>query len=378
MKKKPTVISLFSGAGCFDYGFEAAGYETKLTTDFDFDACATISISRPDWLNIHTDINDLDCKTISTETGLKKFDVDVLIGGPPCQPFSKSAYGTLGSKNAKNDPRSNLVNEYFRILDHLCPKVFVIENVPQFISGPNIKNLENIRTKVSQLNKRNGTSYKLSIQTINAAWYGVPQLRNRVFIVGERNGKDFVWPEVTHFEKGDKSLDTKRYLSVGEALKGIIHTKKELNSLQYRSSYSKLLEKIPPGMNYLWFSEIHGKKVFKSRSRFWNFLLKLSPLLPSWTITAQPGSNIGPFHWENRRLSEKEIARIQTIPANVEFFSSTAESVRKQIGNGVPSLLGEILGNEIKKQFLGFKQINTNLNLMPSRENRKTFLEYNP
>ena len=94
MKRKPSLVSLFSGAGCFDYGFEAAGYDTRLTTDIDFDSCATISISRHKWNNIHTDVYDLKKEIIYDITGLKKFETDILIGGPPCQPFSKSAYGT--------------------------------------------------------------------------------------------------------------------------------------------------------------------------------------------------------------------------------------------------------------------------------------------
>lgn len=376
MKKKPSLVSLFSGAGCFDYGFEAAGYDTKLTTDIDFDSCATISISRPKWNNIQSDIYDLKKEVIYDITGLKKFETDLLIGGPPCQPFSKSAYGTLGSVSALNDPRGNLVKEYFRILGNICPKVFIIENVPQFISGPNQSNLKVIKREISKINAENRTNYKLKFQVINTAWYGVPQIRNRLFIIAEREGNEFIWPEITHQEKADKELQIESYLTAGEALKGVKNRKSDLESLVYKGKYASLLRTIPAGMNYIWHSELHGKKHFKSRSRFWNFLLKLSPDLPSWTITAQPGSNIGPFHWENRRLSERELARLQTIPDDVEFFCSTIDSPRKQIGNGVPSLIGEILGNEIKKQLLGHKNFETHLKLLPTRRKKRIGLEF--
>lgn len=372
MAKKPSVISLFSGAGCFDYGFEAAGFRTAFTTDIDTDACTTISISRPKWINWNCDISTISGRQILSATGIKKYDTDVLIGGPPCQPFSKSVYGSLGRDNSKSDPRSKLFLHYLRILEQICPKVFVIENVPQFITGGNEHNLKLLQSEIASINKRNKLNYVLNIQLVNMAHYGVPQQRTRLFIVGSRNGKTFQWPAPTHLNEADSDLNIKKFRTAGEVLSGLKLSKSELSDLEFRGQYARYLKSIPPGMNYIWHSELYGRSKFKSRSRFWNFLLKLSPDLPSWTITAKPGMAIGPFHWDSRRLSDRELARLQTIPDNVEFFGTSISSPRNQIGNGVPSLIGELLGHEIKGQLLGYRNYKYELELLASTKTRKS------
>lgn len=375
MKRQPSVISLFSGAGCFDYGFEAAGYKTLFTTDIAADACMTISISRPKWINWNCDITEINGKDILTTTRLKKYETDVLIGGPPCQPFSKSVYGSLGKDNSKNDPRSKLFLQYLRILEDLCPKVFVIENVPQFITGGNELNLKILQKEINRINKNNKSNYTLSIEIINMANYGVPQLRNRLFIVGSRTGKKFHWPIPTHLNNSDHNLGILPLRTAREVFFDLSHTKAELIELEFKGQYSQYLKTIPPGMNYLWHSELYGRNKFKSRARFWNFLLKLSPDLPSWTITAKPGNSIGPFHWDSRRLSNRELARLQTIPDDVEFFGTSINSPRIQIGNGVPSLIGELLGNEIKMQLLGFRKQSYKLKLLSFKGKKKSAQE---
>ncbi len=104
------------------------------------------------------------------------------------------------------------------------------------------------------------------------------------------------------------------------------------------------LKEIPPGQNYFALSERSGypNPKFEANKRFWNFLLKLHPNLPSWTIAAQPGPWVGPFHWNNRRLRVPESAAIQTFPEDYHFVG-TRRSIQKQIGNAVPSLLGEAM-----------------------------------
>ena len=101
---------------------------------------------------------------------------------------------------------------------------------------------------------------------------------------------------------------------------------------------------------------LHGRghPLFGWRRRYWSFLLKLSKWRPSWTITAQPGPAIGPFHWDNRRLSRLEMARLQTFPDGHEVRGNLG-SVQRQLGNAVPSLLAEVLGREIRRQLLGHR-----------------------
>src|SRR6185312_12245754 len=112
---------------------------------------------------------------------------------------------------------------------------------------------------------------------------------------------------------------------------------------QLRGKWADLLPSIPPGMNYLWHTDRGGgEPLFGWRRRYWSFLLKLAPDQPSWTIQAQPGPATGPFHWDNRRLTGREMARLQTFPDDIQITGSLADAQR-QIGNAVPSLLAEVL-----------------------------------
>ncbi|MGH9423458.1 MAG: DNA cytosine methyltransferase, partial [Thermoanaerobaculia bacterium] len=104
--------------------------------------------------------------------------------------------------------------------------------------------------------------------------------------------------------------------------------------------------------------------LFGWRRRYWTFLLKLAKSLPSWTIQAQPGPSVGPFHWENRRLSVRELCRLQTFPDDVVITGNRSEAQR-QIGNAVPSLLAEILAREIKTQLLGYRRVSSLPKLSP-------------
>ena len=115
--------------------------------------------------------------------------------------------------------------------------------------------------------------------------------------------------------------------------------------------WGHLLKLIPPGDNYLFLTAKRGHKnpLFTWRSRYWSFLLKLSPDKPSWTIQAQPGPYVGPFHWDNRRLSLAEKKRIQTFPDRFEFVGGKG-SVQRQIGNAVPPAIGNIFGRSILEQ----------------------------
>jgi DNA (cytosine-5)-methyltransferase 1 len=117
--------------------------------------------------------------------------------------------------------------------------------------------------------------------------------------------------------------------------------------------WADLLPTIPEGQNYLWHTERGGgQPLFGWRRRYWSFLLKLAKDAPSWTIQAQPGPATGPFHWDNRRLSVQEMARLQTFPRDISIVGSYADAQR-QLGNAVPSLLAEVLAREISSQLLG-------------------------
>jgi DNA (cytosine-5)-methyltransferase 1 len=132
-----------------------------------------------------------------------------------------------------------------------------------------------------------------------------------------------------------------------------------------RGKWAKLLPSIPEGENYLWHTDRGGgMPLFGWRRRFWSFLLKLAKDRPSWTIQAQPGPGTGPFHWESRRLSMRELCRIQTFPDDVAI-QGNYRAVHKQVGNAVPSLLAEVLGRAVRTQLLGEPRANDTLKLLP-------------
>jgi DNA (cytosine-5)-methyltransferase 1 len=187
---------------------------------------------------------------------------------------------------------------------------------------------------------------------LNAADFGVPQLRRRLFVVGSRDRTPFIFPKGTHVAEGDQD-DKKKplHLTAWDALHNL-KLRKSDGDLALRGKWASLLPTIPEGQNYLWHTDRGGgEPLFGWRRRYWSFLLKLAKSMPSWTIQAQPGPATGPFHWENRRLSAREMARLQTFPDNVKIVGTYADAQR-QIGNAVSSLLAEILAREISIQLL--------------------------
>jgi DNA (cytosine-5)-methyltransferase 1 len=250
----------------------------------------------------------------------------------------------------------------------LLPKVFVIENVPQFITGKNISIKSYIQRSIKRINNLEGTNYKLTFIKINSADYGVPQQRERLFIIGNRNGKSFSKPSEKFTSKErQKDMCIPSYRTSWDAIGHLTVKEIDKKFTEIGGKWGHLLTTIPAGQNYLWHTERGGgKAIFEWRSRYWNFLLKLHPDLPSWTIAANPGQNTGPFHWENRRLTIKELKLLQTIPANYKLCGSLT-SQRKQIGNGIPSALGELFGKEIRKQFFNDKEFSEDLRLIPRK-----------
>ncbi len=136
-------------------------------------------------------------------------------------------------------------------------------------------------------------------------------------------------------------------------------------SIAMTGKWADLLPSIPEGQNYLWHTNrLGGINLFGWRTRYWSFMLKLAKDQPSWTIQAQPGSSIGPFHWKNRKLSAQEMCRLQTFPDGLEFDCGRTD-IQKMLGNAVPSLLAEVLAREIRCQLLDDPAKDLPLSLMP-------------
>ena len=219
-----------------------------------------------------------------------------------------------------------------------------------------------------RINNTANTSYVPVWHVIDAANYGVPQRRERVLIIASRDGRQFNFPSPTH---GQKNTDQgapilEPFHTAWDAL-GDLPERSDDPDLQLTGKWADLLPSVPEGSNYLWHTPRGGGlPLFGWRTRYWSFLLKLSKHRPSWTIQAQPGPATGPFHWTNRRLSVRELARLQTFPDNFKFECSLADAQR-MLGNAVPSLFAEILAREIRQQLLDAPLRRQELKLMPPR-----------
>jgi DNA (cytosine-5)-methyltransferase 1 len=365
----PKVISLFTGAGGLDFGLEAAGFTFGAGVEMDADCVSTLLESRPDWPVVADSIFDVPTKELLARAGSKRGDVDLVTGGPPCQPFSKAGYWARGDAGRLADPRSDTLGAYLRVVREALPKVLLLENVEGLKYAGKDEGLQLLLRELDAINKKEKTSYVPHVAVLNAADFGVPQLRERVFIVAHREGRPFRFPAPTHFPAGtERDLldgDIEVYRTAWDALADVSNPEEE--DLTVRGKWADLLPSIPEGSNYLHHTDRgEGMPLFGWRRRYWTFLLKLAKNRPSWTIQAQPGPAVGPFHWSNRRLSVRELCRLQTFPDDVSIVGGKG-SAQKQLGNAVPSLLAEIIGRAVREQLLDDPVKTTALKLLPRR-----------
>lgn len=327
-------ISLFSGAGGLDVGARSAGANIIRAVEFDSDAVNTLRLNFNDSTEIeHADIAKLDFHRHDDHSN----DL-IVIGGPPCQPFSKNGYWVKNENRLiEADPR-NMLSQFLRVVSEAKPKGFLFENVESLRHPTNKQALDAFVLAAETL------GYNCTVTLANAADYGVPQKRKRVFIFGARGHKTNI-PHPKRLRSSDLSDGLLPHLGVKEFLKPFTSSKYfEPSEMVSGSTYEHELLHVPPGRNYMALDELsnYTGRTFRRGGRFWNFLYKLHPDEPSITIAAQPGPWVGPFHWNNRRLRAPEAAAIQTFPADYKFYGSR-RSVQKQIGNAVPCLLGEAM-----------------------------------
>ena len=345
MTQSLSLLSLFTGVGGLDYGFEAAGFETRVALEFDATCCASLRASRP-WPVIEADLLQTPTKALLSAGGFKAGAVDMLIGGPPCQPFSKSGYWASGDSLRLADPRADTLSGYLRVLKETRPRAFLLENVEGLAFGGKDEALQMLLRAIEEINATSRTKYRPTVMTLNAANHGVPQTRSRVFIVASRDGRQFQPPSPTHFDPAAGGGPS--WMTAWDAIGAIKELSRE--ALEVQGKWADLLPSIPEGQNYLWHTDrLGGVPLFGWRRRYWNFLLKLAKDRPAWTIQAQPGPATGPFHWDNRRLSSAELCRLQTFPRDIRVVGSRID-VQRQAGNAVPSLLAEVIAREIRAQ----------------------------
>ena len=341
---KPKIVSVFSGVGGIDFGFEKAGFETVFASDIWDRACESLKANFPNSEIICDTIENIDFKKIKKTHK----EIDGLVGGPPCPPFSKSRFYRKEKERGINDEDGFMtVSNYFRAVEELNPKFFFFENVHGFVFKPHKSALELVEAESERL------GYKIFHKVINTADFGVAQTRQRFICIGvKKQMKDFVFPNPTHSENPNAENKLKRWVNCGDILNDIDFDLPEDEKMEAGSKHKDLLKLIPAGDNYLFFTKErnHPNPIFEWRSRYWSFLLKLSPERPSWTIQASHSNNMGPFHWKNRFLRIDEIKRIQSFEDKHIFLGNFKEQWR-QIGNAVPPLLAFQFAKEIKKQY---------------------------
>jgi DNA (cytosine-5)-methyltransferase 1 len=341
---KPKIVSIFSGVGGIDFGFEKAGFETIFASDIWDRACDSLKANFPNSEIICDTIENINFKKIKKAHK----EIDGLVGGPPCPPFSKSRFYRKEKERGINDEDGFMtVSNYFRAVEELNPKFFFFENVHGFVFKPHKSALELVEAESERL------GYKIFHKVINTADFGVAQTRQRFICIGvKKQMKDFVFPNPTHSENPNAENKLKRWVNCGDILNDIDFDLPEDEKMEAGSKHKDLLKLIPAGDNYLFFTKErnHPNPIFEWRSRYWSFLLKLSPERPSWTIQASHSNNMGPFHWKNRFLRIDEIKRIQSFEDKHIFLGNFKEQWR-QIGNAVPPLLAFQFAKEIKKQY---------------------------
>jgi DNA (cytosine-5)-methyltransferase 1 len=350
-------IDLFAGAGGLSIAAASEGCDLRLHVDLDPVACETLRLNERYHAGrvLRTDVSEVSGREIREMTDLADDDPLLVIGGPPCQPFSKAAFwsedgddaayrraraqGRSAPKPRKHDHRPDdrrfLVDDFMRLVVEAEADGFVFENVFSLLAPRNRPIFRGVIAAAEE------AGYKTTVVRANAAEFGVPQKRQRVFVLGTRNSPPSA-PIPSHTLTEDESKLPA--MTAGAALKPFRSSRYSEPEEVVEGRWAEHLRTIPPGWNYkahtAWAG--HPTPTFVTETRFWNFLLKLSPDLPSWTIPANPGPWTGPFHWESRRLRTPELAALQGFPRDYVFAGSRRERVR-QIGNAAPPPLARAM-----------------------------------
>lgn len=358
-------IDLFCGAGGLSVGFERAGFKCIFANDIEKDFVETFRANHPHAEALLDDIRNLTGKVIFEKTGLRKSEIELIVGGPPCQGFS-----TVG-KRWIDDPRNKLFKEYYRIVSEVEPRVFVFENVTGLLSMGGGAVLEEIIQLFSEL------GYRVQYKVLNAVEYGVPQHRERVIIVGSTmKDKKFQYPEPTHTASSSLlNNHLKPALTMAEALSDLplikAGEKVEKYKTEPQNDYQRARRKNCEVLTYH-DAPGHGKSLLNVISRvpeggamadipkehrpktgYPNSYARLWWDRPTTTLTRNFGtpSSARCIHPKcHRGLTTREGARIQSFDDDF-IFTGSRSSRNLQIGNAVPPLLAEAVGREVKKLF---------------------------
>jgi len=355
MKRSFTALSFFSGCLGLDLGLQEAGFQTLLACEFDKFCQKTIKVNKPE-LPVISDILDYDGNAIRKLAGLKENQrPTVIVGGPPCQAFS-----TAGKRQAFTDPRGNVFLKYLDLIKELSPDFAVIENVRGLLSaslkhrpldkrGKEHPELEDDEVPGSALNHvldlLESYGYKYSFNLYNTANYGVPQNRERIFLIACLDGKIPPYIPPTHSKDGSYALEPwTTFRSVVRGLK-----EKDMHSFKFPESRLKYYRMLKAGQYWKDLpveiqKEALGKSFFSGGGKT-GFLRRLSWDTPSPTLVTSPTMPATDLaHPEkDRPLSIEEYKRVQQFPDHWILEGDLAAQYR-QVGNAVPVGMGKALG----------------------------------
>jgi len=346
---------------------EQAGFHTVSVVEKDSDAVRTIALNRPH-LNesaVPREIEKVDAQNLLQEAGkvldigrtLKPGEVDLVTGGPPCQPFS-----TAGKRGSVGDPRGSLFMDFIRVVKEIQPRFFVMENVRGLLSAPirhrshnqrgeNFPPLEPDEMRGSALKvvlaEMQGLGYDVDYNLLEAANYGVPQNRNRVVFIGSRDRESISFPLATYAQDGNK---LPKWRTLRDAIWDLNDPEPEF--ISYSENRLKFLRLLKAGQNWRYLPKDLLKEAmggaYESGGGKVGFYRRLSFDKPSPTVTTSPFQKATDMchPLDLRPLSVRECARIQTFPDDW-IFDGSISSKYKQIGNAVPVLLGKAIGDYI-------------------------------
>lgn len=322
-----TAIELFAGAGGLALGLEQAGINTIAYVEIDKFSCETLRQNRPNWNVICEDIHNVDFTQYEGK-------IDIVTGGFPCQAFSYA-----GKKLGFEDTRGTLFHEFARCVSEVKPSIFLAENVRGLISHDNGRTLQTIIDVLSDL------GYTIQYQVLNAAYYGVGQKRERIVIIGIKNGTNIEFS----FPEPEKSMTT---------LRTALENCPKSEGQQYSEKKRKYLSMVPPGGCWIDLpeeaqKEYMGKSYYSGGGRR-GMARRISWDEPCLTLTCSPSQKQTErcHPDETRPFTVREYARIQSFPDDWEFAGGIGEKY-KQIGNAVPVELARRIGVELVKSING-------------------------
>lgn len=372
-----TCSELFCGAGGLSEGFQRAGFSILSANDFDEYAVATMRATHPKTRVLHGPIQDISAKDLLQDSGLRKGELDVLSGGPPCQAFS-----VYNHQRGMHDERSGLFREYLRIVEELNPKFIVMENVMGILSieeGLAVKEIQNRLAKLG---------YRVENRVLKAEEYGVPQERRRVFFVANRLGTNFSWPKPTHGAPQNGGSALKPFVTVWDAI-GDLPTLRLLEGAEtqdypmaaqtdfqrrMRQGAKKVFNHVAPSLAPI---NVERLKHISPGGSWRDIPIRLLPAgmklarrcdhtkrygrLEKTGLSSTILTKCDP-HWgayfhptQDRTLTVREAARLQSFPDRFQFTGPRVEQFR-QVGNAVPPVLAHAVAQSVARSLRNYRQ----------------------